>query len=280
MSGSALVVEGGGSRGAYATGVLASLQTSGFVPSAAYGTSAGGALIAWYAAGQMEVACKSWDSISDRKLLSYRRMLVGGHALDLRLLYRHYYPNVFGMDVKALRAAPFAVRVTLTDAETCATYHPDIRESEDPLALVHAGAALPIVAEAPIEWNGRPCLDGGTTAPIPIQRALDDGHKDIVCVLNRPSGIRAPEPEWAIRLVARRFPALEEAARRHHAYHNIAVALAENPPEGVRVRIIRPSGETGVSRMTRDVKAVRRAIEMGRSDGSGFARGVVKARSA
>ena len=263
----ALVVEGGANRASYATGVLASLQAAGFVPDAAYGTSAGGALAAWYGAGQMEVACRTWDAVRDRELLSYRRALRGGHVFDLRKLYHHYYPNVFGMDVAALKRAPFPVRVTITDADSGETYHPDLREAEDPLALVHAGAAIPILSDAPVMWNGRRCLDGGTTMPIPLEKAIADGHKDIVAVLNRPAGDRKPEPAWAVRLLARKFPALEEPMRMHHEYHNRAVRLALAPPEGVRVRVIRPTGDTGVGRATRDMRAIHHAIERGRNDG-------------
>src|SRR5688500_2260291 len=124
----ALVIEGGANRAAYATGALASLQAAGFVPDAAYGTSAGGPLAAWYAAGQMERACNTWDAVQDRALLSYRRALLGGYVFDLRALYHHYHPHVFGMDVAAVKRAPFPVHVTITDAETLETYHPDIRQ--------------------------------------------------------------------------------------------------------------------------------------------------------
>lgn len=263
----ALVIEGGANRAAYATGAGSALQAAGFVPDAVYGTSAGGALAAWYAAGQMEVACRTWDAVQDRELLSYRRALTGGYVFDLRRLYHHYYPNVFRMDVAALRRAPFPVRVTITDADTGETYHPDIRQADDPLALVHAGAAIPILAEAPVQWNGRRCIDGGTTDPIPIAKAIADGHKHVVAILNRPPGERKPEPAWAVAILARKFPALAEAARMHHEYHNRAVRLCLAPPEGVRIHVVRPATDTGVSRATRDLVLIRRAIERGRADG-------------
>ena len=261
------MIEGGANRASYATGVLAALQSAGFVPDAAYGTSAGGALGAWYAAGQMELACRTWNAVRDRELLSYRRALLGGYVFDLRRLYHHYYPKVFGLDVAAVKRAPFPVHVTITDADTGETLHPDIRHAEDPMLLIHAGAAIPLLAEAPIEWDGRRCIDGGATQPIPLEKAIADGHKDIVVVLNRAHGERKPEPGWAVALIARQFPALEGAARLHHELHNRAVRLALAPPEGVRVRVIRPATDTGVSRATRDLALIRRAIERGRADG-------------
>lgn len=262
-----LIIEGGANRATYATGAAAALQASGFEPDAIYGTSAGGALAAWYAAGQMESAVGTWVAVQDPCLLSYRRGLVGGPVFDLRLLYRDYYPRVFGIDVEAIRRAPFPVHVTITDADTGETLYPDIRLAEHPLHAVHAGAAIPILSEAPVEWNGRRCLDGGTTDPIPIAKAIVDGHRDIVAILNRAPGERRPEPELAVRLVARKFPKLAQHARLHHEYHNRAVRLALAPPPGVRVRVIRPARDTGVGRATRDLRRLRAAIETGRRDG-------------
>jgi predicted patatin/cPLA2 family phospholipase len=193
-------------------------------------------------------------------------VLVGKHVFDLRALYRVLYPGEFGLDVAAVRRAPFPVVVTLTDADTGETLHPDIRKVDDPLAWIHAGAALPLAAEAPIEIDGRRFLDGGTTDPIPLQRAIDDGHRDIICVLNRPRGERKPEPAWATRLFGRSFPGLRRHAEAHHAYHNAATRLAESPPPGVRVRVVRPQRDTGLSRTTRDVKKLQAAIAQGRAD--------------
>jgi len=262
----ALVIEGGANRSAYATGALCELQKAGIVPDAAYGTSAGGALAAWYAAGQMERCAEVWRYATDRRIMSYRRALIGRRIFDLSALYRELYLEEFGLDVAAVKRSRYPVFVTLTDADTGETVYVDLRTVEHPTHWIHAGAALPIAAAAPIELDGQRWLDGGTTDPIPLRRAIDDGHTDVVVVMNRPAGVRKPEPGWVVKLFGRKFPQLVEHARQHHAYHNDAVRLAEPPPKGVRVRIVRPSRDTGLSRTTRDIKVLRAAIEMGRRD--------------
>lgn len=266
-----LVIEGGAARACYASGVTDALQKGGLVPEAIYGTSAGGAIGAWYAAGQAHIGCTTWDHTSDRRLLSYRRGLLGGHFIDFRRLYSEMYPNFFKMDVAALRASPYPVHVTLTDADTAETLYPDLRTAEDPFLLLHATSALPIVSESPVRWGGRRVLDGGATQPVPLAKAIEDGHKDIVVVSNRPRGLRRPESPLAVALVTQRFPALQEAARQHHAYHNAALRLAENPPAGVRVRLVRPAKDLGVSRFTRDIKLLRKVMDVGRADGARLA---------
>lgn len=262
----ALVIEGGSNRSAYATGALATLQKAGFVPDAVYGTSAGGALAAWYAAGQMERCAEVWRYAADRRIMSYRRMLFGKPVLDLHALYRDIYLTEFKLDVARIKAAPYPVHVTVTDADTGETRHVDLRRVAHPTHWVHAGAALPIAADAPIPLEGRKWVDGGVTDPIPIRRAIEDGHRDIVAVLNRPRGERGPESPLVVRMFGRRFPNLVEHARQHHAYHNEAVRLCDAPPEGVRVRVVRPARDTGLTRTTRDIRVLERAIAQGRRD--------------
>lgn len=263
-----LVVEGGASRAAFATGVMDAFQQGGLVPDAIYGTSAGGALAAWYAAGQAHLGVHTWARAADRDLLSFRRLVLRTRpVLDFRKLYSTVYATHFGLDVAALRRAPYPAYATLTDAETAESVHVDLRRADDPFAVLHATSALPLVSESPVLVGGRAFVDGGVSDPIPIRRAIDDGWRDIVLVANRPPGPRMPEPKWVVRLVARRFPALAEPTRRHHALHNEAIALAEAPPEGVRVRIVRPTIETGVTRFTRDWPTLLKAIDAGREAG-------------
>ena len=76
MTKRALVVEGGGMKAAYANGVLSAFEELGHTAwDAIYGTSAGGALAAWFAAGQARHAEKTWEYAADRRILSYRRFL-------------------------------------------------------------------------------------------------------------------------------------------------------------------------------------------------------------
>lgn len=275
----ALVIEGGAARAAYASGAALALQEAGFVPDAIYGTSAGGAIGAWFAAGQAHLGIRTWDAIADRRLLSYRRALWGDRpVIDFRLLYSEYYPRVFGLDLDALRRAPYPVCVTVTDADTGKALYPDLRSARDPLALLHATSALPLVSECPVEVEGRRLVDGGATAPVPLARALEDGHKDVVVLANRPRGARKPESRLTVALVARQFPSLRDATERHHEIHDAAMRLAESPPAGVRVRLVRPSRDLGVGRFTRDVAKLRAAIEEGRRDGARVAAGMRAAR--
>lgn len=254
-------------RAAYANGVLAALEDAGERFDAVYGTSAGGALAAWFSAKQARYAIATWSYVSDRRILSYRRWLLGrGPLLDHDTLFGVVYERERPLDVDAIRRAPHPVVVTATEADTGETRYQDLRRG-DVLTWLRATGRLPLAAGDPVVIDGRRWVDGGVTDPIPIARALADGATDVVCVLNRPSGERRPESAILQSLIRRRYPALAPFVARHHANHARAVALAERPPPGVRVGIVRPAGDLGLSRLSRDVTRVMAAVRAGEADG-------------
>lgn len=255
-------------RAAYANGVLAALEDAGYRDfDAVYGTSAGGALAAWFSAGQARYAIGTWEYAADRRILSYRRWATGrGALLDHDRLFEIVYEKERPLDVAAVQRAPWPVIVTVVNARTGETRYVDVRRGPV-LAWLRATGRLPLAAGHPVEVDGERWLDGGLTDPIPLRRAIDDGAKEILLILNRPPGERRPEPALSAWLVGKRYPHLRPHVEKHHEHHNEAVRLAERPPAGVHVDVVRPAKDTGVRRFTRDPKAILRAVEMGEADG-------------
>lgn len=258
-------------RAAYANGVLAAFEDAGFIDfDAVYGTSAGGALAAWFSARQARYAADTWEYAQDARIMSYRRWITRrGPLLDHDGLFEIVYEKEMPLDVAAVQNAPHPVIVTVTDPLTAETHYPDIRQGPV-LPWLRATGRLPLATGPAVEIDGRKWVDGGVTDPVPLAKAIEDGATDVTLILNRPPGMRDPEPAYVIALVRRRYPAIADAIADHHGHHNRAIALAENPPAGVTVRIVRPSAPTGVGRLTRDVDRLRHAIHQGEADGRAF----------
>lgn len=258
-------------RAAYANGVLAAFEEAGFRDvDAVYGASAGAALAAWWAAGQARFAVHTWDYIQDRRLLSYRRFLTRrGPLLDHDAMVRIVYQEERQMDIAAIRRFPIPIIAVLSDADTGTPVYRDLRTGPT-IDLLRGTARLPLATGDAVRIDGHRYVDGGVLDPIPIRRAIDDGAKDIILILNRPPGKRRPEPALFRRMLAARYPALAEAGNRHHELHDDAVALALHPPKGVRVAIIRPAHDLRVGRLTRNLARIHGAAEAGRQDGAAF----------
>jgi predicted patatin/cPLA2 family phospholipase len=265
-----LIIEGGGMRGAYSNGVLSAFEEAEHNSwDAIYGTSVGGALAAWYAAGQSRYAEETWRYIVDRRFLSYRRLLRGGVLLDhealLDIVYEHEHP----LDKTAVAGHAAPVIVTASDVDSGQAHYQDIRKG--PLIpWLKATGRLPIGAGPPVAIDGRHFLDGGIVDPIPLRRAIAEGATDITLVLNKPQGPPQPDNAIVAKYVARRYPMLAKAILEHQRIKHGTIALAMSPPEGVRVRIVRPQRPTGLHRLSRDLKSIRAGIEQGRQDGRRF----------
>jgi len=254
-------------KAAYAGGVLAAFEEACHRPfDAIYGTSAGGALGAWFAAGQARFAEKTWDYAADRRILSYRRLLRGGPLLDHEGLLDIVYVREHPLDLAALRRCPVPVVVTAVDVATGEVAYQDLRHG-DAIAWLKATGRLPIASGDPVPIDGRRYLDGGIADPIPVRKAVADGHRRVTLVLNTPAGPRRKDSYLVSALTARRYPALRHGILHHQEVKDEAMAFVAAPPPGVTVDVIRPAGSLGVHRLSRDLTAIRAAIEQGRADG-------------
>lgn len=260
----ALVVEGGGIRAAYANGVLAELEEAGVTFDAAYGTSAGGALVAWFTAGQANEALETWKYVHDERILSYRRWLLReGPLLDHDGLFEIVYEDEYPLNVDAIKSADHPVVVTATEVETGKGHYQDVREG-NVLDWLRATGRLPLASGPPVEIGGTEYLDGGIAIPIPIQRAFEDGADEVLLVLNRPERKSEAESWFLAALVGQRYPELFDLVRRHAELWNEAVEAALDPPEGVNVTIVRPEEYLDLGRLSRDWDRIQAAIEEGR----------------
>lgn len=267
----ALVIEGGGMKAAYANGVLTSFEREGYHPwDAVVGTSAGGAMAAWYAAGQAEFAEGTWAYAADPRILSYRRGLTGGPILDHEALWQRVYLQEHPLDQDAVARAPFPVIVTAADTETGEVVYPDIRKG-DMGGWIRATGRLPFGAGPAVEVAGRTYVDGGVIDPIPIRHAVEHlGATDVTLIANKPPGPKKADPRLLIELAARRYPALRDGMLRHQQIKEEAMAYAADPPPGVTVHRLWPSQDTGVSRMSRDLARIEDALRLGHRDGAAF----------
>src|SRR5688572_29439207 len=227
-------------RGAYSNGVLSAFEEAGYSPwRAIYGTSAGGALAAWYAAGQARYAEKTWEYAADRRILSYRRALRGGPILDHEALLDIVYEREHPIDQHAIRRSRVPVTVTATDIDAGTPHYQDLRAGPV-IPWLKATGRLPLGAGPPVSIDGRRFLDGGILDPIPLRRAIADGARDILLVLNKPEGPPASDSTLVASWLARRYPTLRDGLVRHQAIKREAVQLALNPPDGVKVQVVRP----------------------------------------
>lgn len=257
-------------RGAHSAGVLDAWWQAGVPFDSIYGASAGACTAAFWVAGQPSFRQIWGDALHGDRLIRYRSLFGSVGLFDLQSLIYQIFVEDYGLDVPAIRHSETQLFITATDCRDGSPRFFDSREpGVDILKALHCGAALPFGHPLPVWYGDAPYADGSLSCPIPVQEALDAGCDELWIVLTRPQGYVKAEPRssWLPRWVYRRYPALIEALKRHHAIYNEQVALAEALEQQGRARIVRPAAGLKISRLTRDRRRLLAAIAAGHEDG-------------
>lgn len=263
-----LVLEGGGMRGQYASGVMDGLLQAGIRFPYVIGVSAGISNAASYVAGQAGRNREIFTRFAgDRRYFSWWNWLWRGNPFGMDFIYREL-PTHVPFDFEAFTAAPVRFRIGATDCATGEAVFFDKGDAPLTEALI-ASASLPMVGRM-ARVNGRRYLDGGIAAPIPFRQAAADGFSRRVVVLTRNRGFRKAAPgrvmRASIRLRYAGWPALAAAVERQHETYNRALDELEAEEQAGRVRVIRPSRPLAVGRYSQDREELERLYQNGVSD--------------
>jgi predicted patatin/cPLA2 family phospholipase len=267
----ALVIEGGGSRAAYSTGMIGVVHELGLTNcfDAVYGSSAGALNGAWLLCGRAPQAMAGWTEPGVmRKVMSTRRALRRGPVVDLDYLIDVLYTDVMPIDFAGVLAGPVALHPMATDAADGQSV--DLAPHVDDVATLkqalRASSCLPVMAGPPIELGGRVYLDGGVAEPVPIRTALADGATHVLVLRTR----RADEPSVPPGAVAGR---LTTRWFRRHAPGALP-AWNDRPARAIQderiladldtvLQIRPPLGSPRVSRIATDAGLLGTAVAVG-----------------
>jgi len=263
----ALIVEGGAMRGAWAAGVLAFLYERGrrqydFV----YAASSGACSAAYFVAGMFEPALTIWRE-QTCKVVRKSNWLRRKPIIDLAYLVDQVVRKRIPLSVEALQKAPTRFLIVLTD---CHTGEPVYFHACDDrvFAALRATSTMPLATRGYDYVDGQPFADGGVSDPIPIERALRDGATDITVVLTHNHQFRLkPLPRWLGWFA---YPAFPKVARVWTAgqclKYNAALDLMKHPPAGVRLRVFRPIRPLPVGALTIAQKRIEAALALGHDE--------------
>jgi NTE family protein len=255
----ALVLAGGGTRGALQIGMLQVLTEHGFVPDRIYGSSVGAVNGAAFAGDPTR---RGVERMTEIWLGLTREAVYPQGRLHGPWLYFQQRDSVFvnaglrkviedGIGFERLEDAVIPVEVvatSLTDGgERWFTYGP----AAD---AVLASSAVPAIFP-PVEIDGERYIDGGVVNNVPIRRAIDSGATRIVVLLCAPPVYTPASPK---RPVEAMFNALMISI---HA--RFARDMAQLPP-GVEVIVC--TGSEGATRDFDDFSTTEALIAQGREE--------------
>lgn len=261
----ALVLEGGGMRGVFTSGVLDWMIDHDITFPYLVGVSAGSSNALSFASHQRGRGKYIFADLQvERHYLGMRNLWRHHSIMDMDLLYHELPETIWPYDYAAYRTNPMRVESVATDCLTGEAVY--LEEKEDAariIDIVRASSSLPFVC--PIaNVDGRPMLDGGIADSIPLQHALDQGYEHIIVVLTRHKGYRKEEKKVRIpSFIYARYPKLREAIRTRAMRYNKQVELVEQLEREGRITVIRPDHPVEVARIETDLNKMNTLYQHG-----------------
>ena len=267
-----LVLEGGGMRGVFTSGVLDAFMKHGVYFRYVVAVSAGACNGMSYISRQPRRArLSNIDFLTQYGYIGWRHLLRQGCIFDQELLYDKF-PNEyipFDFDTYFQRSATFEM-VTTNCLTGQAEYLTESNDRQRSLDIVRASSSLPYVSKI-VMVDGIPMLDGGIVDSIPVMRAIETGHPQNVVILTRNKGYRSKERDRKIPpFVYKKYPRLRVALSRRVAAYNRQLDLVERLEELGKVVCIRPQRPMEVGRMEKDIGRLERLYQEGFMLGNAF----------
>lgn len=273
-----LVLEGGGMRGVFTSGVLDAFMKHELYFPYVVAVSAGACNGLSYMSRQPRRARYSnIDMLRKYDYISLKSLLTQGSIFDPNILYERFPNEIVPFDYETYRKNRATFEMVTTN---CVTGHAEyLSEKEDAkrmTAIVKASSSLPYVAQI-TEVDGIPMLDGGIVDSIPVVRAIDQGYSPNVVVMTRNRGFRSSEHDFKIpRFIYKEYPRLRVALSHRVEVYNRQLELVERMEDWGEVICIRPERPMEVERICRNVEKLERLYEEGFALGEKFCREMMK----
>ncbi len=267
-----LVLEGGGTRGAYTSGVLDVFLEEKITFPSVYGISAGACNAVSFVTEQRG---RSFDIfynyIRDERYLSVASLYRTGSIFGFDFIFGELFHELIPLDYEKLFSSPVRLRVGATDLKTGEAVFFDKEEMDDMLVPVRASSSMPFVSPI-VSYMGRELLDGGCAMPIPLEQSLVDGNRLNVVVLTRDPAYRKTAksdfPRAVLRVKYGDYPNFVQTMLDRGNVYNAEVELCRVEERLGNAVVVRPRSPLLVSRYEKDPERLKAIYELGREDGA------------
>ena len=266
MYSSGLVLEGGGNRGIFTSGVLDAFIENGITFPYVVGVSMGSCNAASFIAKNIH---RQHDFIinhcHDKKymgLWSYRNT---GEFLNMDWIFGDLCYNTHPLNYDEFENSGSVLCAVLTNALTGKAeyfYPKDLREYGCP--VIRASCSMPLVTKG-VDIGSIHYFDGGIADSIPLKKAIEDGCKKTVVILTQDeSFVKQPvSASKLIKMLYRKYPLLTDALANRHIMYNEQRKFVEEEEKKGNILVIRPSKPLNCSSMERDITKLESIYQLG-----------------
>ena len=267
-----LVLEGGGMRGVFTSGVLDAFMKHEVYFHYVVAVSAGACNGLSYMSRQPRRArISNIDYLARYDYIGIRHLVTQGCIFDQSLLYDKFPNQYLPFDYDTYFANPDVFEMVTTDCRTGrAHYLTEKSDRKRLLDVVRASSSLPYVSKI-VDVDGSPMLDGGIVDSIPVMHAMEQGHSKNVVVMTRNYGYRSTEKDHKIPyFIYKRYPRLRVVLSHRCEVYNQQLELVEELERSGQIVCIRPERPMEVGRIEKDTKKLEALYEEGFQLGEKF----------
>ncbi|MBN1828001.1 MAG: patatin family protein [Deltaproteobacteria bacterium] len=269
LSKSGLILEGGGLRGVYTSGVLRFFMDQRLYFPYVIGVSMGACNAANYISRQPERnRIVNIRYVKDSRYMSYARLLAGGELFGMDFIFDAIPRALVPFDYERFESSDVICITVATDCMTGKALYFEKKDlGQDYLVVLKASSSLPFIAK-PVQYRGFVLMDGGLSDSVPIRKSIEDGNQKHVLILTRPKGYRkSPSPfTWLARKLYSRYRGLCEAVAARYVGYNETMDLIDRLEQEGSIFVIRPRSPIAAGRIERSSEKLYAAYDQGYFD--------------
>ena len=241
-----MILEGGGQRGIFTSGVLDYFMERRLVVPYVIGVSAGACNAVDYVSGQILRTKECMlDAQLDYELYGFRTMVKTRHFMNMDLLFDQFPYHDYPFDFKAFAKSPTRCLLAATNCMTGrAQFFEEYRDKARLMDICRASSSLPFAA-AMAQIDGVPMMDGGIADSVPVRKAIADGFDYNIVILTRGHGYYKKESNASMmklaKLAYRKYPGLARALMMRNHVYNREMDLINRLEKQGKIFAIRPT---------------------------------------
>ena len=265
---SGLVLEGGGSRAIFTSGVLDAFLEKGisfpYVIGVSMGSCNGASFIGKAHRRQHDIII---NYVGDKRYMSIGNMLKKGEYLDADWIFGELTYDLMPLDQDEFERSGTVLCCVAVNAKTGkAEYFYPKSFRERGCIECRASCSMPIVTKG-CEIGGELYYDGGLVDSIPLERALEDGCEKAVVILTQHDGYVKKPVDRRIGERFKRYPKVGEAIVNRHEVYNSQLAYVKEMEEKGLAYVIRPLAPLDCSTLEKSTAKLEAIYRLGYNQG-------------
>lgn len=270
MSKCALVLEGGGNRGIFTSGVLDAFIEAGitfpYVIGQSYGSCNGASFLGKNIRRQHDMII---NYTNDKRYMSVNSIVKNGQYLNLDWDFGELSYELMPLNQENFEHSGATFCVVVSNAETAKAeylYPKSLREWG--CLPLKASCAMPLATNG-VEIDKTRYFDGGITDSIPLKKAFDDGCDRAVVILTQDTDfVKAPiKGKRLIRRSLKKYPLLADALLNRHIMYNEQREYARAQEAAGRALIIYPERPLACSAIEKNTNKLEVIYQLGYMQG-------------